>query len=291
MLERELQFDQSMAVSYEDPDGIVAISASVALIKPDGTTQQAPAVTLPALSTTCVAGSTASILILASVSGLLRGDKLRVTVAGYDYVVQAALIDATAKTVTLVWALPAAPTAGAVVKSLRISATLAAVGVAGIGGNYRLAWTYSDGTSTRTASEPAAVVRWRWVSPIGAADVREVVLELGGGNRSEQWCADVAARVDDKIRGKLSQTGRRPSLYLSASVFLDVARQGIRYELAQKGICLGGQVYEAQRELRFAFDDQLAQVIGGLPAYDTNADGAITGSETRPKHFSVQATR
>lgn len=291
MLERELQYDQSTAVSYEDPDGIVATSASIALIKPDGSTQQAPAVTLPALSTTCAAGSTATVLTLASVTGLARGDKLRVTVAGYDYVVQAALIDATAKTVTLVWALPATPAIGDVVKSLKLVATLAAVGVAGIGGNYRLAWTYSDGTNTRTASEPAAVVRWKWISPIGAADVRELVLELGGGNRSEQWCAGVAARVDDKIRAKLSQTGRRPSLYLSAAVFLDVARQGIRYELAQKGICLGGQVMEAQRELRFAFDDQLAQVVQGLPAYDADADGAITGSEAKPRHFTIQATR
>lgn len=291
MTETELIYDASTVVSHWDPEGIVPSSCTLALVKPDGTTLQTPTVTLPSLSTTAASGSTASSLVLASVTGVIRGDHLAITTAGIKYVVEVATVDGTSKTVTLVTALPVTPTAGDVVKSLKMAATVTSVGSAGIGSNYRLTWAYTDGTSVRQAGVPAAVVRWAWRNPCSAADVREIVAELGGGSRSELWCQDVADRVDDKIRGRILQVKRRPWLYLSSSVFSDAARAGIRYELAQRGICLGGQVYEAQRELRFAFDDQLAQVVTGLAAYDTDADGAISGTEASPLSFTIQGVR
>ena len=71
---------------------------------------------------------------------------------------------------------------------------------------------------------------------------------------------------------------------------IEVRDLGIRYSLAQRGIAHGGQIYEAQRELRFASDDTLAQVIQGL-AYDGDSDGAISTDEARPLHYTIQAVR
>lgn len=291
MVEVELQYDASKYVSHWDADGIVATSATATLYAPNGSTVEAPAVTLPTLSTTATGASTATALTLASVAGILRGDHLRITSAGIDYVVEAQNVNGTTKVVTLAAALPVTPANGDVVKSLKMAATLAAVGSAGIGDGYRLAWVYTDGTNARQVGYAVSVVRWPWVQPCSAADVREIVSEIGGGNRAEAWCADVASRVDDMIRGKVMQTGRRPALYLSSALFANVARSGIRYELSKRGLCLGGQIYEAQRELRFAFEDELATVITGLQTYDSDADGAITGTESRPQLFTIQALR
>lgn len=229
--------------------------------------------------------------MLASVAGILRGDHLKVTTAGIDYVVEAANVNGTTKTVTLITALPVVPALADAVKFLKMVATIAAPGSTLIGGNLRLTWDYSTATQDRHVGYPASVVRWPFVAPCGAADVAAVVAELGGGIRPEAWCQDVADRVTDRIKGKIAQTGRRPWLYLSSSVFADAARQGIRYELAQRGIAHGGLIYEAQRELRFAAEDTLATVITSLAGYDKNADGTIDGDEARPMHFTCQVVR
>jgi len=245
---------------------------------------------LPSLSTTLAAGSTASTLILGSVTGLARGDHFRVTCAGQDYVVHAMTVNATTKAVGLVAALPVTPTTGDVVKALKMTATIAAVGLAGIGGNYRLAWNYTDGTNPRQVGYPAAVVRWPWTPVCGPDDVAEIMVDFG-----TLWSVskrqDVADKVNEAIRAKLAQTGRRPSLYLSSLVFQDVARAGIRYELAMRGVAHGGQVIEAQRETRFAFQDGLTTVITGLSAFDANADGQIDSNEARPMHFTIRGVR
>ena len=289
MTDLELTFDSATAVNHYDVDGIVPTSATVTLTKANGSVVESPAVTLPSLSTTVQAGSTASVLILGSVTGLSRGDHFRVTTAGQDYVVQAMAINVTTKTVDLTVAMPETPVAADVVKSLKMTASLAAVGLAGIGGSYRLAWSYTDGTNSRQVGYPVTVVRWPWVSPCGAADVAEILAEHGGP-WSDVRCQDVADKANEKIRSKVYQTGRRPSLYLSSQAFADVARTAIRYELAQRGIAKGGQIFEAQRELRFAFEDGLTTVITGLAAYDSNADGQIDGTEARP-HWVMKVRR
>ena len=283
----ELQYDASTPVSLTADR--VATSASLAVVAPDGSALSAPAVTLPTVSTTTTSGTTADVLELASVSGIAPGDRLQVTSDGVAYNCTAAIVDATAKTVTLVTGLQVVPDLTSAVKNTKLTATVTAPGVANLGANWRLVWTYSDGTTTIDDSQPAAVVRQRWVSPITAADVRDVLAELGG-ERSELWCQGVADRVDSAIQATLEGTGRRPWLYLSSAVFTQPALLGIRYELAQRGITHGGQIYEAQRELRFARDDALAQVIGSLP-YDANQDGAFTGDEVVPSFGVIQATR
>jgi hypothetical protein len=291
VLELELLYDSSTPVSYCDPDGIVPTTATVTLSTPAGAVLQTPVVTKPSLSTTAATGTTAQALVLAAVTGIVPGDLLRVTSASVNYVVEVTKINGTTKTVTLAAPMPVTPTNGDAFKALKMTATLTAVGVGGLGPNYRLTWAYTDGTNSRSVGIPVAVVRWPWQNPCSAQDVRDIVTELGGGTRSEPWCQAVADDVADKIKGKLSQMQRRPWLYLSSQVFADVARQGIRYALAQRGICLGGQVYEAQRELRFAFEDQLATVITGLAAYDSNADGQISTAEASPMAFTIQAVR
>lgn len=289
MIELELKYDASTAVSLAAD--LVATSASLAVIAPDGTTLEAPTVTLPSISTTIAAGTTGEVLTLAAVTGIVPGTILRVTCDGVVYVCEAAVVDATAKTVQLVTGLPVIPDTGATVKGCLLTASVAAAGLANIGGGVRLVWTYSDGTVTRTASQAASIVRWPWSPCCTAADVRKVLADIGAGQRADQWCAEIATDVDERVRGALLQTGRRPSLYLASGVFKATARQGILYELAQRGICQGGQIWEAQRELRFAFDDSLAAVIQGMVAYDKDADGKITAGELRPFGYSIRMIR
>ncbi len=283
----ELQHDASTPVALTGR--LVATSASLAVTKPDGTTLSTPTVTLPSVSTTTTSGTTAAVLELAAVTGISPGTPLQVTSDGVVYDCEAAVVDATAKTVTLVTGLPVIPDVGSTVKGTKLTATVTAPGASNVGSNWRLVWTYSDGTTTTTESEAAAVVRQRWLSPIGADDVRAVLAEMQT-TRSEQWCSDVADKVDQALRAKVEATGRRPWAFLSPMAFVAAARQGIRYELATRGIAHGGQIYEAQRELRFAFDDNLNSVITSL-AYDKNADGAISGAESRPMFSSIQAVR
>ena len=289
MVEVELAFDASTVVSLEGD--VVATTATLALITPTGAILQSPVVTLPSVATTTAAGTTSTVLTVVSTTGITVGALLLIVSDGVSYFARAAVVDATAKTVSLVEGLPVVVDDGSAVSLVRMTATVTAAGAAAVGGNYRLTWAYDDGTTSKTIGQPAAVVRWLWSQTASAADVRDVVIELGGGQRSNQWCQDVADRVDAKIRGRIAQTGRRPSLYLSSLVFADAARAGIRFELAQRGICLGGQVYEAQRELRFAFDDALEAVVAGLAAYDTSADGQIDATEATLKHFTIQAVR
>jgi hypothetical protein len=60
--------------------------------------------------------------------------------------------------------------------------------------------------------------------------------------------------------------------------------------LAIDGICLGGQVFEAQRESRFAMSDELSRVLTSLAEYDADNTGKTDGNP-RPLGMSVQASR
>lgn len=289
MTEVELQFDATTPVALVA--SLVTSTATLSVVKPDGTELSAPTVTRASasISTTIAAGTTKTVLTLDSVAGIGAGTPLLVTSDGVTYACEAAVVDATAKTVALRTGLPVIPDTGAAVKGAKLTASVTAPGVANVGPNFRLRWTYSDGSETRTVSQSATVVRQAWTAAANAADVRDVLAEMGD-SRSDRWCAEVAERVDENIRGRLAETGRRPWAFISSAPFRRCALLGIRYELSQRGIAHGGQIYEAQRELRFAFDDALAGVIGSL-SYDTDQDGAIDASEAKPRHFSIQAVR
>jgi len=287
VVEAELQYDANTGVSLIAD--LVATTATLSAVKPDGVELEAPAVTISAISTTIAAGTTKTVLTLAAITGIAPGSPLIVTSDGVAYACEAAVVDAAAKTVDLRVGLPVVPDTGAAVKGALLTATVAAPGVANIGPNFRLRWSYDDGATYRVVTVPAAVVRQAWTSPINAADVRDVLAEMGT-SRSDQWCAAVASRVDDMVRARLVETNRRPWMYLSSAAFRRCSLAGIRFELAQRGMAHGGQVYEAQRELRFSFDDALASAIGGI-IYDADGDGVIDASETKPMHFTAQATR
>lgn len=291
MVEVELYYDGSTPVSHFDAEGLVPIAATLVVSKPDGTTVSSPAVTLPSLSTTCAAGTTAGALTLAAVTGLAVGDALKVTSLGVDYVVKIAKLDTTNKIVTLEQKLPVTPAVNDAVKALKMTASVAAPGSALVGAGCRLTWTYNDATTTRRHGQAASVVRWPWTPPVAAQDVREVLAVSFGMTRSESHCASVASRCNELIRGKLIQTGRRPWLYVSSEAFRPCADAGIRYVLAQDGIALGGQHYEALRENRFAFDDAFVATITSAHGYDKDQDGKLSADELRPMFSSVRTVR
>jgi hypothetical protein len=289
MLDVELYYDGSTRVRHYDGGGLVPTSATLTLRAASGAAVQTPAVTLPTLSTTATA-ATVLTLTLASVTGVTQGTHLAVVCDGVTYVCEVARLDGS--TVYLVSALPVAVDTGSTVKTLDMVATVTAPGSAAIGDGYRLEWVYSDGTTTERQGYAAAVVRWPWRPIVSAADVRRHMADVySDGKRSEAWCDQVAKRANDGVRSVIAAAQRRPWLYLSDASFRDAALASMRYELALMGIALGGQVYEAQRETRYALADSLSRVLTSALAYDRDQSGNVTSPSTRGLGPSVQATR
>ena len=289
MVEVELKYDASTTVVHADAEGVVATSATCKVYKPDGTELSTAVVTLPTASTTTAVGTTATALVLASAVGFSVGLPIAVTSDGVVYVSRIARLDGT--TAYLIDALPVVVDTGSTVKATQISAVVAAPGVANIGAGYRIVWAYSSGAESRQASYQAAVVRWPWFAPVAGADVRSTLANTFQERKSEAFCDRVAAVVNDRIRSAILRTGRRPWLYLSPLVFDEAARQGIRYALAEEGVYPGGDAIAAMRELRFAFDDAMAQALTAA-AYDSNASGTV--DETTPNAgsiYTMQAVR
>lgn len=284
----ELQYDGSTPVTLRCV--LVPSFATLSVTAPDGVVFATPTVTLSTVSTTTTAGTTKTVLELVAVTGIAPGDPLQVTSDGVRYACTAASVDAAAKTVELVDGLPVVPDTGSPTQGTQVTATVAAPGVANVGPNWRLVWSYGIAAATEVVDAVgAAVVRQRWISPVTASDVRAIVHELGA-SRSDQWCAGIADDVDGTIRAKVEATGRRPWAFLSAAAFRNAGRAGVRYELSRHNIAWGGQIYEAQRELRFAFDDELSGVVGSL-AYDANDDGKIDESESAGSFGVIQVYR
>jgi hypothetical protein len=288
MREIELQFDSSNVVKAQ-ADAVPIASASVQLIAPNGDIVQTVTATASSVATVTATGTTANSLVLDDMTGIAVGDTLRVQSAGNSYsCVVSAITDVA---ITLLTGLPAAPVDGSAVYGDSCSATFDPIDSSLIGSAYRLVWTFVVGETSTRISQTASVVRWRWDPVVTARDVRDILSELNQ-TRSEQWCQGVADRVDEVIQGKLLSTGKRPWFFLSSMAFYDAARTGIRYELSQRGVAFGQQIYEAQRELRFAFDDKLAQVVQGLQGIlDANNNGIIEPAEQRPSFRTVQVYR
>lgn len=289
MVEIELKYDSSTTVSHFDAEGLVPTSASCTVYRPDGTTLSTPSVTISAINTHCNASSSETMLDLDSATGVTVGTKLSVLSYGVTYVCTVARLDGLHA--HLQDALPIKPQNNDTVKGIAMTASVAAAGSAAIGGNYRIAWTYANGGTSRQAAYQAAVVRWYWTAPVSGADVRSVLANSYQERKSESFCDRVAQLVNERIRGAVQRTGRRPWLYLSGLVFTEAARQGIRYALAEEGVYPGGDAISALRELRFAFDDAIAQALTAA-AYDSNADGATeSGVPTQAALYTIQAVR
>ena len=270
-MDLELLFDRAQVVAFADLGGLVPTTATLVLRKADGTTLQTPTVTLPTVSTTIAAGSTAAVLKVASATGIVVGQPLAVTTDGVVYVVTPVSLDGT--TLTLAATLPVVPDTGATVKSLRMTATVTAAGVDLLGAGLQLEWRYSNATQVGYATQEVAIVRWLWQQPITATEIAELLALGYGTTRSPEFCSKIAERVSSKIRNGIEQTGRRPYLYASPNAFSEVAEIGARWVLAETGIALVGDVAELVREYRFAFNDELQKVVMGLKGYDAAADG------------------
>jgi hypothetical protein len=287
VIEREIQFDASTIATHYDGAGLVPTSATCQLVGTQGEVISSPTVSISTVSTTVSAATTLT-LTLGSVTGVQVGAPLRVTSDGITYVVEVAKVDGT--TITLADPLPVAVDASSPVKGLLMTCTVAAPGSAAIGTGLRLVWQYTDGTTTKTHADAVVVVRWPWVSPVTPEDVRGIMADTFRQKADQQLCTRIANRVSDKIKAALIQSGRRPSMYLSPDVFRPAAEAGIRYALAEDGIILGSNVYEAQRETRFAFHDQLTQAIQGQ-VIDRDGDGKLSSSELKPMGNSFRVTR
>lgn len=289
MVEIELKYDASTSISHFDAEGLVPTSATCTVYRPDGTVQASPTVTLSAINTHANSPSNTTFLDLDSIAGITVGTKLAVTSYGVTYVVTVARIDGTHA--HLQDALPIAPQNNDPVKGLTMTASVPAAGAAAVGGGYRIVWAYSNASSSAQAAYQAAVVRWPWSAAVSGADVRSVLVNTYQEKKSEAFCDRIAQLVNERIRGAVQRTGRRPWLYLSSLVFIEAARQGIRYALAEEGVYPGGDAISAQRELRFAFDDAIAAALTAA-AYDPNADGQTdSGTATPSALFTIQAVR
>ena len=270
-MEVELLYDRAQVVAHYDPAGIVPTSATLQLLRADGTVLQAPVVSLPSSSSTTAAGTTALVLVLVSAAFVRVGEPIAITSQGEVYVATPVRIDGTS--VYLAAALPAVPALGSTVAALKMSATITATGIAELGAGLRLEWRYASATLNGFHTDEAAVVRWLWQEPISAASIAEMLATVYQTTRSEQFCRDVAGRVSSKIRNAVEQTGRRPYLYVSPGAFSEVAQIGARWVLADVGIGQAGDISALLREYRFAFNDELGKVVAGLKGYDAANDG------------------
>lgn len=281
MIEQELYFDGSTPLRHADSSGLLPTSATCELVSPAGAAAQSPTVTLPSFSTTTAAGSTATALVLTSVSGLVVGELVRVVSDGVVGVREVTRIDGT--TVHLAQALVAAPDTGSAVAALTCRATITAPGSSAVGADWRIRWTLTDAAGrVERSAVPAMVVRWPWPSEFPThRDVQEQLTNLGQRPRDEAFLRMIAQRAGDAVRSEIIASGARPSMWLATEVWRPALIAAIRYELANVGIHLGGDSYTAMRELRFAFGDQVAKTMNAAQARDRNLDGAFDASERK----------
>jgi hypothetical protein len=287
----ECRFNQPKAVYLEPTiDAIVSTAATVEIYTVDGSLDQALTVTLPAASATVLAGSTNLSLVVASASGFVVGSRLRVDTQGTTQTPKISRISGS--TIYLASSLGVAPEVGDAVRALRITATIPAMGEGKLGCDYRLEWSYSDGSAQGYVSQLFNVVRWPFVNPIDAETVAAVLAEQFEDRRTDEFIDRVVERVHDKLNNKLAATGHRAHLFPDPSRFREPARTAIRLILAESGyIPTAATASEYIRALRFEFDDLCEESIRSIATpYDKDGDGALSDSE-RNQHWRTMRVR
>lgn len=269
---------------YLDPvddlgDVHVATSASLTVYDSAGTSYQTPAVTLPSASTTIASASASKLeLRLTSTTGFTTGERVRVVCDGVTYAPRVARISG--GIAYLDTALPVTPQAGDPVAAIRLSATIAAGVEADIGLDYRLEWQWTSATDAGHSVELLDIVRWPWTCPITADTVREhLATVFAVADRSDVWCQRVADRVSDMLQQDVRRAGRREHLLASADVFRELGNLAQTMVLAELGYAKGDDSVEAMRAARYAYEDRLERVLGGLTYYDADNDGAVDDGE------------
>lgn len=287
----DLLYDVSTPVYYEDAAGMVPTSATLTVSKRDGTALAAPTVTLPSVSAAVQTSSTASAIILDDATGFAVGQAYKVVSDGVTYVFRCARINGA--TLYPVAALPQVPDTGSTVSALRMTATVAAVGEANVGGGLTLRWEYSDGTTTRQHAEEATAVRWLWQTPVTPTEIREYVAQaFPSASRESQFYADIADRANGWIRSRIEATGKRPSLYGSSAAFRECGRLASQLYLAERGFIPRGmdpQTY--YRDLSFRANEELRTQIAGLRNYDEDGDGVMTANDLKARGWTATQCR
>ena len=270
---------------YLDPvddlgDVHVATSASLTVYDSTGASYQTPTVTLPTASTTISSASSNKLeLRLTSTTGFSAGERVRVVCDGVTYAPRIARIaDGVAYLDT---ALPVTPQAGDPVAAIRLSATIAAGVEADIGLDYRLEWQWASATDAGHSVELLDVVRWPWTCPVTADTVREhLATVFSVTDRPDVWCQRVADRVGDMIQQDVRRAGRREHLLASSDIFRELGNLAQTMILAELGYAKGDDSVEAMRAARYAYEDRLERVLGGLTYYDADNDGQVDEGET-----------
>ncbi len=287
----DLLYDASTPVSFADPQGMIPTSATLELVKTDGSALSSPTVTLPTVTAAVQASSTASSIILDSAVGFVVGDSYACTSDGVTYVFRAGRVDGT--TIEPIAALPEVPDTGSTVSALKMTTAVAAPGLANVGEGYALRWEYSDGTTTRQHAEEATVVRWLWQTPIEAREIREYVAQaFPSAQRPFQFYADIAERANGWIRSRIEATGRRPSLYGSSAAFREAGRLIAQMYLAERGLIPRGFDSESyRRDLSFRSNEELRTQVAGLRNYDHDGDGSLTSQDLAARGFTARMRR
>ena len=263
---------------YLDPvddlgDVHVATSASLTVYDSSGTSYQTPAVTLPTAATTIASASANKLeLNLTSAAGFGTNERVRVVCDGVTYAPRVARISG--GIAYLDTALPVTPQAGDPVSAIRLSATIAAGVEDDIGLDYRLEWQWACATDAGHSVELLDIVRWPWTCPITADTVREhLATVFAVADRSDVWCQHVADRVSDMLQQDVRRAGRREHLLASSDIFRELGNLGRTMVLAELGYAKGEDSTEAMRAARYAYEDRLERVLGGLTWHDDDQDG------------------
>ena len=288
----ELRYDQARTVYHDPKDGIVATVAVATLFSPTSSPVEVPIVTKPTATGTIHAGSTTLHLRLQTGEGasFVVGERIKLTSDGVTYQPTIARIDGDILIARA--ALPQIPNTGTTVYKTRLTATLSAPGVAQLGTDYRLEWVYNDAISSGYHTEGVSIVRWPWVSPVSADDVRVHLAEIySDTSRTDVFCETIAARASDKIAQALLASRRRAHLFPDPSRLEDSTWQAVRLLLAEQGYTPDGDAAQFAREMRFSLGDALAEVVKSLTGYDANNDGNIDGDENNGGFWSFRVRR
>ncbi len=275
----ELQVGRACKVQHADMDGLAPTTATCKLLHADGSLVCTPTVTRSTFQTTVLPGSTNEEIRVVDPSGL-RVDEPVVLFIGGERVV---LVPAVVMPYGFqpIGGVQGAVPSGTKVKSLAMFVTVPSQPIEALGDNLQLVFDYNDGTHDGTAVFDVQVVRWQWQPVMTAADVQTLLSTTYKATRAIEFCRMVAERVDDKIRGAVEQTGRRPYLYISSRSFAEVAQTAARWVLADMGIGATHDVANLIREYRFAFGDEISRILAGMKGYDANNDGMLKPNERR----------
>ena len=288
--EIELYFDGATAVSLVDAAGYVPGSAECKLYSPTGDLICSASIDIPDVSTTIDNPIDAGMLQVADVSGFAAGDAVCVESNGRRFVAEIDHIDD--DVLLLSQPLRLVPAVNSTVQVCRLTASVPAPGAGYIAKPCRLVWTYTAGGQPRRVGIPAMVVRWQWTPVVTPAYVAERYGIMLGETPDASEAERVARCANELIRTAINLTGRRPELYISSGVFASVAESAVSYQMAKDGKCLGGDIFAAQRELRFQFEDGMTRIISSATtAYDSDANGKLQGEELQRSSFTIQVIR